>query len=56
MYMYVAGVHSLRPLDGNEFNPSSLCCRLVSSFIERGVCVVLYDELKLEDELKLGEW
>ena len=56
MYMYTGGVHSVRPLDGEAFNPSSLHCHFINSVIERGVCVVLYDGLELEDELEVKEW
>ena len=54
--MYAGGVHSVRPLHGEEFNPSSLCCSFINSVIDIGVCVVLYDGLELEEELELKEW
>ena len=53
MYMYVAGVHSVKPLDGDEVNPSCLLCRLINSVIERGIWV---DDLEFEEELKMWEW
>ena len=37
MYMYGSGVHSVRPLDGEEFSPGLLRSRLISLPIEKGV-------------------
>ena len=54
--MYVGSVHLVRPLDGEEFSPSSLRCHFINSVIDIGVCVVLYDGLELEEELELKEW
>ena len=56
MYMYGSGVHSVRPLDGEEFSPCSLCCHFISSPIDKGVCVVLYDGLEWEEQLESEEW
>ena len=42
--MYVGSVHLVRPLDGEEFSPSSLRCHFINSVIDIGVCVVLYVE------------
>ena len=55
MYMYGGGVHSVRPLDGAEFNPCSLHCRFINLVIDNGVCVVLYDGLELEEQLESEE-
>ena len=56
MYMYGSGVHLVRPLDGEEFSPCSLCSRFISSPIDNGVCVVLYDRLEWEEQLESEEW
>ena len=56
MYMYGGGVHSVRPLDGEEFSPCSLRSHFISSPIDKGICVVLYEGLEWEEQLELEEW
>ena len=56
MYMYGGGVHLVRPLDGEAFNPCSLRCCFINSVIDKGVCVMLYDGLEWEEQLKLEGW
>ena len=56
MYTYGGGVHSVRPLDGEEINPCSLRCHFINSAIDKGVCVVFYNGLELKEQLESEEW